>query len=191
MNGVLLNGSKQKECLVNNQTTVFVRTRNKRVLLSLLFFFLVISVIASARYWFASAKPINRASPRLTTATAPRMPGEDVPRTVEISPRSSVSVTEVAGTRLPARFIILKAGGFEPTEVHWPKGEFFLVLENRSGVDDVTLRVDREVGGRLKEVKVNLRRHRWSGVVDFAPGNYLVTEVNHPNWHCRIVVVPR
>lgn len=92
------------------------------------------------------------------------------------------------GTRLPSHLITILPGGFQPAEARWPKERFFLAIDNRSGVDDITLRVDREVGGRLKEVNLKMRRQRSAGVFDPPPGKYVLTEANHPGWVCHITI---
>jgi hypothetical protein len=108
----------------------------------------------------------------------------DAPVLVAAPPQS-------AGTSLPSHLLTLQPTGFEPAEVRWPKERFFLIVDNRSGVDDITLRVDRAVGGRLKEVRLRMRKQRSAGVFDPPPGKYLLTEANHPGWVCRITISPR
>jgi hypothetical protein len=96
-----------------------------------------------------------------------------------------------AGTRLPSHLITILPTGFEPAGVRWPKARFFLVIDNRSAFDDLTLRVDREVGGRLIEVNLKMRRQRSAGVFDPPPGRYVLTEANHPGWVCHITISPQ
>jgi hypothetical protein len=96
-----------------------------------------------------------------------------------------------AGTRVASHQLTLRPGGFDPAEVRWPKGKFFLAINNRSGVDHLTLRLDREAGGRVKEIKLRMRKERSAGVLDLNPGDYLLTEANHPGWVCRIKITPQ
>jgi len=81
--------------------------------------------------------------------------------------------------------------GFEPAEVSWPKERFFLAVENHSNVNDITLLLDREVGGRVKEVNLKMRKQRAAGIFDLPPGNYVLTVADHPGWVCRITITPR
>lgn len=53
------------------------------------------------------------------------------------------------------------------------------------------LRLDREAGGRVKEVRLRSKKERAAGVFDLPPGDYLLTEANHPGWVCRIKVTPQ
>jgi hypothetical protein len=94
------------------------------------------------------------------------------------------------GTRLTSHLLTLRPSGFEPAEAVWPRGQFFLSIDNRSNVNDITLRLDRKAGARLKEVDLKMRKQRSAGVFDPPPGEYLLTEANHPEWVCRITISP-
>jgi hypothetical protein len=80
------------------------------------------------------------------------------------------------------------ATGFEPKEINRPKGQFLLVVHNRSGVEEVNLRLDHEAGNRLHEVRVGRDRLDWRAPLDLHPGQYVLTEAGHPGWICRINV---
>ena len=101
------------------------------------------------------------------------------------------AVQSRASPPVPAHVLVLRPMGFEPAEVSWPKERFFLAIENHTNVSDITLNLDRELGGRVKEVKLKTRRERAAGIFDLPPGNYLLTETNHPGWVCRITITPR
>lgn len=70
--------------------------------------------------------------------------------------------------------------GFDPAEVRWPKGRIFLTVNNLSNVSELVLRLDRKVGGRVKEMNLRSKKERSAGVLDLTPGDYLLTEANHP-----------
>lgn len=92
--------------------------------------------------------------------------------------------------RLETELIIIGPRGFETSMIRRPKGRFFLAIENRSGLNSVTLRIDRVAGNRLKEAAVTGGQLDWVDVVDLNPGDYVVTEANHPNWVCNITITP-
>lgn len=96
-----------------------------------------------------------------------------------------------AGTRVTSNVLTVTRRGFDPAEVRWPKGRIFLTVNNLSNVDELVLRLDREVGGRVKEMKLRSKKERSAGVLDLTPGDYLLTEANHPGWVCRIKVAPQ
>lgn len=101
------------------------------------------------------------------------------------------SQATASGTRLTSHLITLRPSGFEPAEAVWPRGPFFLSIDNRSNVNDITLRVDRRAGGRVKEVNFKMRKQRSAGVFNPPPGQYLITEANHPEWICQITISPQ
>lgn len=91
-------------------------------------------------------------------------------------------------SRMEAEIITITPLGFEPLEIMRPAGRFILVVDNRSGLDDVTLRLDLETGQRQQEVRIPREHPDWDSVVDLHPGTYLVTEASHPDWLCRITI---
>ena len=98
------------------------------------------------------------------------------------------SLPSAPDKRLPTRLLALKIDGFEPAEVIWDKKEFLLVIDNHTAITDLTFQLNREHGARVKEIKMKMRRQRTAGVFDLSPGQYVLTEVNHPDWVCRITV---
>jgi hypothetical protein len=92
--------------------------------------------------------------------------------------------------RLETELITIGPRGFEPSTIRRPIGRFFLAIENRSGLDSVNLRIDRVAGNRLKEVAVTGGQLDWIDVVDLIPGDYVITEAEHPDWVCKITVTP-
>jgi hypothetical protein len=67
----------------------------------------------------------------------------------------------------------------------------YLTVNNLSNVNELVLRLEREAGGRVREMKLRSKKERSAGALDLPPGNYLLTEANHPGWVCRIKVCPR
>jgi hypothetical protein len=79
--------------------------------------------------------------------------------------------------------------GFDPEELTVTAGRYLIAVENRSGRRDLTFRFDRENGERLHEE----RQHRldWRRQFDLHPGNYVLSEEDHPEWRSVIHVTPR
>jgi hypothetical protein len=76
-----------------------------------------------------------------------------------------------------------------------PHAPFFLLVENRSGVGGVSLRVDRidtatGAPANVRARDVTREELDWADFFDLPPGNYLLSEVRHPDWQCRITVSP-
>ena len=94
------------------------------------------------------------------------------------------------GVQLESELITIWPRGFDPSTIRRPAGRFFLAIENRSGLDSVTLRIDRVAGNRLKEAAVSGGQMDWIDVLDLTPGDYVVTEADHPGWVCNITITP-
>lgn len=84
--------------------------------------------------------------------------------------------------------IMLRAGGFVPREISRPAGEYVLSVNDQSGLPGLELRLARENGGRMHEVKLSRRKPYWRQLLRLTPGTYIITEANHPEWVCRITV---
>jgi hypothetical protein len=92
---------------------------------------------------------------------------------------------------IEAEIVTIRPTGFEPAAITRPQGEFLLVINNRSGLEEVTWRLDREAGGNLREVKIHDGKLRSGNFEDLPPGRYVLTEANHPDWICHITVTSR
>ena len=93
--------------------------------------------------------------------------------------------------RLETELLTLQPTGFEPNEIQRPRGTFILGVDNRSGVDAIELRFVRTDGQRLKVLETQRRKISWREVVDLAPGQYVLSEANHPGWICTVTIRPR
>ena len=90
--------------------------------------------------------------------------------------------------RLPTHLLALNIEGFEPAEVIWERKEFLLVIDNRTAITELTFQLNRVQGTHVKEIKLKARKQRSAGVFDLPPGQYVLTEVNHPDWVCNITI---
>jgi hypothetical protein len=117
------------------------------------------------------------------------------PAPVAASAPKTHSVASGAATSPPQQeegfFIVVRPQGFEPKEVSGDAGRFLFAVDNRSGLDEVQFRLDRVAGERLKDVRVPTEKLDWRAFVDLTPGHYVLTEANHPEWHCDITVTAR
>jgi hypothetical protein len=78
--------------------------------------------------------------------------------------------------------------GFAPAQLTRPAGRFMLAVDNRSDAAELTLRLNGESGGLLREFKVPASALDWSEAVDLTAGQYTLVEVSHPHWVCRIII---
>lgn len=91
-------------------------------------------------------------------------------------------------SHLEVEIVTIRGTGFEPKIITRPAGKFVLTIENRSGVDEVSLRLDQQGGNRLKDLKVKKNVLDWADVLDLRAGDYFLTEANHTNWSCHIKI---
>lgn len=137
-----------------------------RAKLLLLFFFMVaITTTVSAHKWLRAA---SIATPSLPAA----QPLQDEQK--------------VDGVIL----LTIRPTGFEPAEATLPAGKYLLVVQNRSGLKELTLRLDAASKGRLLEVNTPKGKLDWRRKLNLAPGNYTLTEANNPEWVCRVTITP-
>jgi|SRR5215216_603348 len=93
--------------------------------------------------------------------------------------------------RLETELITLRPTGFEPNEIQRPQGAFILGVDNQTGVEAIELRMARADGQRLNALEAPRRKISWREVVDLAPGQYVLSEANHPDWTCTVTILPR
>ncbi len=101
---------------------------------------------------------------------------------------ATTSVSASAIEALDDMTLTIRESGFEPSEVTRPAGKFLLSVDNKSGVAQITLRLSRVGSGHVRDIVVPKDATDWAEELDLQPGMYDLTELNHPNWNCRITV---
>lgn len=84
--------------------------------------------------------------------------------------------------------LMLTSSGFAPAELRPHGKKFLLSLDNRTDVKELTLRVARNDGVQIREIRVPGGGGDWSELFELQPGTYTFSEVNHANWTCTIVI---
>ena len=92
--------------------------------------------------------------------------------------------------RVQRELVTIRPTGFDPTEIRRVSGPFLLAIDNRSGSNTVTLRLSRERGDKLQDVPLTRGHLKWRERINLTTGEYSLTEENHPDWSCRITIVP-
>lgn len=80
----------------------------------------------------------------------------------------------------------LNNNGFSPSELQHRPGTFGIAVHNKTISGDYTLRLVAEDGTVLHEINVQKGSTAWT--VNLQTGTYTLTETNHPQWTCSIVV---
>jgi hypothetical protein len=90
-----------------------------------------------------------------------------------------------------ALWLTLKPTGFEPAKITLPASQYFLLVQNATGLDRFGLIVERENGERLEEVRLEPFSRKWKKAITFQPGHYVISEIDHPAWQCVLVITER
>lgn len=137
--------------------------------------FSIIGLTASAWAWLKS----NTKSEPL------RITARDGGNRVNV-PQNNSAKREMVAVRLTIR-----PNGFEFSEITLPAKPFLFVIDNKSGLEEIVLQIHRITSGRrdkLRETRVSLKKLRKAEITDLSPGQYELTEANHPDWVCRIMI---
>lgn len=86
--------------------------------------------------------------------------------------------------------ITVRPEGFEPKEMTRPPGPFFLIIDNKSGFDEIDISLDAETGQKVHAEKLPKNRGKSKQRIVLTPGTYVLREANNPEWGCRITVQP-
>lgn len=89
---------------------------------------------------------------------------------------------------LESEIITITPTGFEPAGIVRLGGRFILVVDNRSGLREVAFKLASESGSLVREVRMPKEQPDWDQLVELHPGNYVLTEINHPGWSSRITI---
>jgi len=134
--------------------------------------FVIIGLAASAWAWFRAT---GKGGPMTTVSK------EEIDASVSAQSDST-------GGRVESEIITITPRGFEPAEITRPAGQFLLAVHNRSGLEEVDLRIDMESGVRVREDRLPLDKPRWRRMLSVPPGRYVITEANHPDWVCHVAI---
>lgn len=129
---------------------------------------------------------------RAHTAKSPvqaRLPLAIHPANPTLNPRAISPTQSGSSQELQGLVIAIRPSGFSPAEVEITDGRYVLVVQNRSGLRDLTFQFDRQGGERLHQVRA--QRSKWSKQFDLHPGTYVLSVADHPEWQCLLKVKPR
>jgi hypothetical protein len=92
--------------------------------------------------------------------------------------------------QIEAELVTITPTGFEPGDITRPQGRFLLAIDNRSGLDDVQMYLERETGVRVNSSLTRTRKLAWRDVMDLPPGTYILRATFDESWRCRITITP-
>jgi hypothetical protein len=147
-------------------------------------------ILPVAEQSLLAASRTEGSPPRLVT---PKTPERQTSEQLTAAPARSdaAAAGQASAEEVEVEVITVRAGGFEPLELTRPQGAFLLAIINHSGDSELALKLDGVHGNRVHEVRLPKGRVRWNKVFDLPPGDYVLSEENHPDWICRIKLTPR
>src|SRR5712671_843197 len=107
-----------------------------------------LATVAWAKYGPASSAPYKVATVALNSSPA---------RESLIRPSLPLAQTSQIRTEL----ITIRPTGFDPAEIRLTDGQFRIAVDNKSGLDEVTLRLTREGGARVRELRLPPGQLKW------------------------------
>ena len=156
-------------------------TRSRRVFIACM---LTIVVVAIGLGAVARAR---RADAPSTAASASEIRGADA--------GFAKSPVPIQNARTPITIdgirVTLRRTGFEPEEITRPQGKFLLLVDNVTGLGEMTFRLLRQNGSRERDLTPRRDRFRLRQVVDLPAGRYALVEADHPDWICHITIAAR
>jgi hypothetical protein len=106
-----------------------------------------------------------------------------------VAPNMSASAQDEP--RVEVEVLTLERKGFEPAAIQRPPGRFLLTITNRTEEEDLSLELRPVAGNRLHDVRLRRGRIRSLSDLNLTPGEYVLSETNHPEWTCRISIARR
>ena len=101
---------------------------------------------------------------------------------------SSLDQLQEAGPEVKLILLGLRPEGFETKEMQLDPGEYLFIIGNRTGLQNVNVRLDRDGNERIDAAAVGGRQRDWKKRLRLSSGVYVLTANDNPDWICRIVV---
>ena len=133
----------------------------------------LLTASVSGREWFKSPKDISSSAPpsELKSLNTPQNDKRD---------------------RVEAEVITILPTGFQPSQITRSRGQFLILIDNKSDVDDLTYRLDSLAGEKLREMRQTKEQKIVRQLEDLPPGDYQLTASGgSEEWVCRITITPR
>lgn len=105
-------------------------------------------------------------------------------------PQANQGHSDKANGPSEVEIVTVRPDGFEPKEMTRPPGPFYLIVDNKSGFNEIDLSLDAETGKKVHAEKLPKNRGKWKQRMVLTPGTYVLREANNPEWSCRITVQP-
>jgi hypothetical protein len=101
---------------------------------------------------------------------------------------SNLGQSDEAGPGVKLVLLALMPEGFDSNEIQLDAGEYLFIIGNRTGLKEVSVRLDREGNEHIAMAAVGGRRRDWKKRLKLTPGTYVITADDNTDWTCRITV---
>lgn len=109
------------------------------------------------------------------------------PNPMVLRPPINTSLTTIADDD-KGFWLTIRPTGFAVKEMTISAGDYFVVVQNATGLDRFSLRVELDSGQRIYDLRFPKYQKYWKQMVHLAAGHYVISEPDHPGWVCRISV---
>lgn len=114
--------------------------------------------------------------------------GEPPARSGEETANSALTITTADNEPLQVEQLKITKFGFQPSEIKRAAKPFLFAID--SSVGEVHLRLNNAVGTLVRQRSMAPEKRRLREMYDLAPGDYVLTDDNHPDWTCTISIAP-
>lgn len=111
-------------------------------------------------------------------------------------PITQSNISRMQSVEKPDRVVVqelltLRRSGFDPSELVIPSGNFMLAVDNLTGIPDIALTLVEDKKSKIKDLGFTEMKRDWREELEMKPGVYILSEVSHPKWICRITVTDK
>ena len=142
--------------------------------------FIVLIAIGLATVAWVNCSSANFAPYKVGTGALLSSPARESVIPPSAGPAQSSQIRTVLITICPT--------GFDPVEIKVADGHFRIAVDNKSGLDEVTLLLAREGGALVRQMHLPPGQLKWREKLDLPDGRYALTETTHPAWLCNIII---
>jgi len=123
----------------------------------------------------------------LTASTAyRRMKAQRIQFNAAAAKAATQTTTQQDAETVTGLLFELRPAGFLPAETTVTAGKYFLMLQNHSGLRQLTFKLERVNEGRV--ASSNTQQRDWNAKVQLNAGTYVLREANHEEWRSVIHV---
>lgn len=134
-----------------------------------------VALVMMAGSVLLAARSFGRPARNVTTSTAQELSA--------VTPTEQVDDADEKGI-----WVLIRPEGFAVQEWNLAAGDYFVVVQNASGLKELSITIERLDGTRVQDVQFDATKKLWKQNLQLTTGTYVVRENNHPEWTARITV---